>query len=395
MSSLCHAEVAVSMKVLIVANSDWGMYNFRLPLAAALLAHGVEVVLLCPEGPYSARMRKAGHRVLDWHLRRRSLGPIAEAGALLHLVRLYRKERPDAVHHFTVKPNIYGTLAASWAGVPHIVNTWTGLGFVFSQTGRARAIRVILIPIMKWIGHLRRVWTVFQIQRDLQTFIDRRLVRSERAVVIAGTGVDVSRYSPIESAPSEAPIVLMASRLLWEKGVGEFVQAATLLRDRGVATRLWLAGAPDPGNPGSLTSDEMERLEQEGAVTLLGHRSDMPDLLRQASVFVLPTYYNEGVPLSLLEAAATGLPLVATDIEGCQIVVHHCVNGFIVPRRDSEALAEAIAVLAADPELRLQMGRAGREIAVNDFDQDGTVKQYLNVYRRLGLLREETRAAES
>ena len=374
------------MKVLMVGNSDWGMYNFRSHLATALLAQGVELVLLCPEGPYSARLRESGHRVLDWHLRRGSLRPIAEIRALVHLVWLYRKERPDVVHHFTIKPNIYGSIAALVARVPRVLNTWTGLGYTFSDARLAKVLRVFLLPLMRLIHRSARVWTIFETEHDRQTFLRLGVAEHRRTAVVIDSGVDISRFAPRASRADGPPLVLMAARLLHAKGVAELVKAAGLLRERGIQVRTLIAGAPDPGNPGSFNDEEVARMHRDGCAEFLGHVEDMPGLLGEADIAVLPTYYDEGVPFFLLEAAASGLPLIAADIEGSRMIVRSGVNGLIVPARDPEALADAIATLVSDPALRTRMGAASREIAIREFEQSQVAEHYWDVYRTVGVL---------
>ncbi len=196
------------------------------------------------------------------------------------------------------------------------------------------------------------------------------------------SGVDTRRFSPCQDGHSSTPVVLMASRLLWDKGVGEFVQAARHLRARGVEAQFWIAGAPDEGNPACLPDNVLIAWRREGVVEFLGHRSDMPELLRQASIAVLPSYH-EGLPRFLLEAAATGLPLVATDIEGCRLVVRDGLNGLLVPPKDSHKLAEAIRTLLKDPPLRWRMGKASRAIAESKFDEKKIIAQSLAVYREV------------
>ena len=373
------------MKVLLVANSDWGMYRFRLHLAKALLAQGIEVVLVCPEGPYSARMREAGHRVLHWNLHRRSLGPITEARALVHLIWHYRNERPDAVHHFTIKPNIYGSIAARVAGVPLVLNTWTGLGYAFSDALRAKLLRLFLLPLMRLLHRNSRAWTIFQTERDRQALVLLGVVERQRTAVI-DSGVDITQFTPHEPRAGGPPTVLMATRLLHAKGVAEFVAAAGLLRGRGIRVRALVAGAPDSGNPGSFSDQEVARMRRDGYAEFLGHVEDMRGLLSEADIAVLPTYYNEGVPVFLLEAAASGLPVIGTDIEGCRMIVQTGVNGLIVPARNPEALADAIAALVSNPALRARMGAASRVIAIRKFDRTQAIERYWNVYRAAGVV---------
>lgn len=379
------------MRVLFVANSDWGLYNFRLHIAKALRDRGVEVVLVCPEGPYSQRMRDDGYRVLPWNLQRRSLGPVSELRALLRLTRLYRQETPDLVHHHTIKVNVYGLIAARLARIPRVINTWTGLGYAFSSGFLAAAIRLFVIPIARWLAKDEGVYTVVLNHEDFRVLHRRGLINASRASVILSEGIDTSRFAARdgragESHQDQTLTVLMAARLLRAKGVAELVATARSLRERGIHVRIVIAGAPDPGNPGSFSDQEIARMGRGSDVEFLGHVEDMPALLREADIAVLPTYYNEGVPVFLLEAAASGLPLVATDIEGCRVIVRPGVNGLIVPAKDPSALAGAIATLVADPALRARMGAASREIAVSEFGHARVIEQYLDVYRAVGVL---------
>ncbi|GBC84980.1 N, N'-diacetylbacillosaminyl-diphospho-undecaprenol alpha-1,3-N-acetylgalactosaminyltransferase [bacterium HR11] len=381
-------------KVLLVANWDWVIYNFRLPLARALRAHGYEVVLVFPFGKFLERIRAEGFRCIPWSLDRGSLNPLQDGRALWQLVRIYQEERPHIVHHFTIKPNLYGSLAARWGSLNHrgsirptAINTFEGLGFMFSDHLKARLLRWGLIPFLRYALHRPNTWTVFLNEQDRAFFLRRGWVPAHRSTVIVSTGVDIQRFRPAGGGPvgkgSEGPLtVLMAGRLLWDKGVGEFVQAARILRQKGLRVRLRLIGSPDPGNPACVPEAQVRAWAREGLIEWLGHREDMPELLREAHVAVLPSYH-EGVPRFLLEAAATGLPLVATDIEGCRAVVRPGENGFLVPVRDAQALAEAIERLAQDPALREQMGRASRAIAIQEFDEQKILAQWLTLYQQI------------
>ncbi len=377
-------------KVLLVAHWDWVLFNFRMPLARMLQEQGHEVSFVCPFGEYTPLLQEAGFRCLHWFLVRQSMNPFRELFSVLHLAQIYRRERPDLVHHFTIKPNIYGSLAAMlirWQGGRlKVINTFTGLGFFFSNYGKVRFLRTSLLPLMRMVLRQRQCWNVFQNNQDLATFLHLRLISPKRAKIIAGSGVDTRQFIPdgrLNSSNQNAnPIVLMAARLLWDKGVKEFVEAASLLKERGIKAEFWWAGKPDDGNPMCVPEEALQRWHQEGLIRWLGHRKDMPDLLRRADIAVLPSYH-EGVPRFLLEAAATGLPIVATDIEGCRVVVRDGVNGFLVPVRDSSALAQAIERLVRDPVLRQSMGKASRQIAETEFDQQKILQQYLDLYRQV------------
>jgi glycosyltransferase involved in cell wall biosynthesis len=372
------------VKVLMVAHWDWVLYNFRLPLARALREKGFNVVFVCPYGEYVGKLQEQGFRWVHWRVVRRSLNPMLELTAILNLALIYRKEKPQIAHHFTIKPNLYGSIAAFMAGVRKTINTFTGLGFLFSDHPLARSLRVILLPFAKCAFRLSKGWSIFLNRQDLETLLRLRLILTNRAVLIPGIGVDTKQFCPNHSNElNHIPIVLMAARLLWDKGVKEFVEAASLLKERGIKAEFWLAGKPDDGNPMCVPEEELQRWHQEGLIRWLGHQKDMPDLLRRADIAVLPTSYHEGVPRFLLEAAACGLPLVATDIEGCRVVVRDGINGFIVPVKNPHALANSIETLVKNPKLRYQMGITSRKIAELEFDERVILSKWLDLYERV------------
>ena len=375
-----------STKILLVSNLDWSLYNFHLPIARALRERGCDVVLVCPRGEYAVQLEAEGFRLLHWDLRRPSLNPVTEARAVRQLVHIYRRERPDAVHHFTIKANVYGTFAARRTGIPIIVNSWEGLGFAFTSSLRAKALRAFLLPLMRRVLRTRKLSTIFLNEDDLQLFQRLKLIGPDRVSLIPGVGVDTNNFKLGDAPHAETPVVLMGSRLLLDKGVGEFVEAARLLRQKGVKAHFWLCGSPDRGNPNFVPDKMLDRWRKQTPVELLGHRLDMADLLRQANIVVLPTHYPEGVPRILMEGAATGLPLVATDVPGCRVVVREGINGFLVPPKDVTALAKAIQHLLEDEALRKRFGQASRRIAVEEFSTPVIVDRYLETYRQAGIL---------
>jgi glycosyltransferase involved in cell wall biosynthesis len=371
------------VKVLMVAHWDWVLYNFRLPLARALREKGFEVVFACPYGEYVPKLKEEGFRWIHWAIVRRSLNPVRELIAILHLASIYQREQPQIVHHFTIKPNFYGSIAALLARRDKVINTFTGLGFLFSEHPLAIGLRSSVLPLAKLAFRTSKGWSVFQNRQDLETCLRLRLVLPERVVVIDGSGIDTRKFHPNYDSPpdnNEHPtIVLMAARLLWDKGVREFVEAARVLKARGLQVEFWLAGKPDNGNPMCVPEEFLKKWQEEGLINWLGHRDDMPNLLQQVDIAVLPSYH-EGVPRFLLEAAACGLPLVATDIEGCRVVVREGVNGFLVPPRNPTALADALERLLQDPSLRRRMGQASRHIAEVEFDERKVLAKWLALY---------------
>jgi glycosyltransferase involved in cell wall biosynthesis len=373
-------------KVLIVAHWDWVLYNFRLPLARALREKGFEVVFVCPYGEYVPKLKEEGFRWIHWAIVRRSLNPVRELIAILHLASIYQREQPQIVHHFTIKPNFYGSIAALLARRDKVINTFTGLGFLFSEHPLAIGLRSSVLPLAKLAFRASKGWSVFQNRQDLETCLRLRLVLPERVVVIDGSGIDTRKFHPNHDSPPDnhehPTVVLMAARLLWDKGVREFVEAARVLKARGLQVEFWLAGKPDNGNPMCVPEEFLKEWQEEGVINWLGHRDDMPNLLQQVDIAVLPSYH-EGVPRFLLEAAACGLPLVATDIEGCRVVVREGVNGFLVPPRNPTALADALERLLQDPSLRRRMGQASRHIAEVEFDERKVLAKWLALYERV------------
>lgn len=371
----------MNIRVLLVVNVDWYFWSHRLSLARALRDAGCEVVVATGvERGYRQAIEREGFRFVPLALQRRMTAPWWELASAWELVRLYRHERPRVVHHVAIKPVIYGSLAARVAGVPAVINTIPGLGYTFLGTGlRGRMLRFGVSFAYRLALADQRVRVIFQNPDDRKMFVERHLVPAGRAVLIRGSGVDVRAFSPSEE-PEGVPVVLLASRLLWDKGVREFVEAARKLRGRGQACRFVLVGVPDKENPEAVPEATLRAWSAEGIVEWWGLRDDMPAVLRQAALVVLPSY-REGIPKILLEAAAGGRPIVTTDVSGCREVVRDGENGLLVPPRDASSLAEAIATLLRDRSLRERMGRRGREIAVSEFSEEVVIAATLSVYR--------------
>ena len=381
-------------KILLVANTTWYLYNFRLPLARRLREQGIEVVLVSPKDRYVADIVSEGFRWIELKaLNRRSVNPILELMALMELIKIYRKEKPQALHHFTIKCVLYGTIAAKLCGIRSVVNAVTGLGHIFLGSGAVtRCIRPVVRFFYKKILRARRVHVVFQNPDDLETFIDAGLVIPEKTVLIRSSGVCTRKFCPRRFVPRPGdpdkdvrfPTVLFASRLLREKGIHDFVEAARILREKR-KVRFKIAGAPDRGNPSAVDEDTLQAWREEGAVDLLGHVDTMDDLLNLADVVVLPSY-REGTPRILLEAASMGKPLVATDVPGCREVVTDGENGYLVPVRDPVALAEAIEKLLDNEEQARRMGEAGRRKIVEEFAVEKVVDSTFGLYSKMGIV---------
>jgi glycosyltransferase involved in cell wall biosynthesis len=352
-------------KIILFANTDWYLYNFRLSLAKELRAQGHEVVLVSTPGPFESLLQKEEFQWIPFPLSRQGINPLYELWTLWRLTRLYRQVNPDIVHHFTIKPVLYGSLAAHFLGIPGIINSITGLGHVFIDSGIVTRLLRILAGWLYRLN-LRGTQVIFENPEDRHVFIHQGFIKAEQAHLILGTGVDVERYRPTQN-DNEVPIVLFSSRMLVTKGVLEYVEAVRILKQKGINARFALAGRTDPGNPASIPEEQITLWKNSDLVEWWGWQSDMPSALAKADIFCLPSY-REGVPNALLEATACGLPIVTTDTPGCRDVVTHGVNGLLVPVKDTQAIADSLELLIVDPELRRKMGSAGREIAVNFSD---------------------------
>ena len=372
------------MKVIFFANTDWYLYNFRLPLARFLRERGLEVVMLSPIGSYGPLLQAEGFRWIGLDMNRRSLNPARELALIRRISAVYAAEKPDIVHHFTIKCVVYGSLIARWHGIRNRVNAVTGMGYVFADDGyRARLLRPVVRNLIRATLGGEGSRLILQNNDDLAAFMAAELASTDRTHVIMGSGVDTSRFQPVRDARgAPAMRVLLASRLLWDKGIREYIDAALLVKEAGLPIEFLLAGNPDPGNPASVPESQIAKWQETAAVRYLGHVANMPQLLADIDVAVLPSY-REGVPRSLLEAAACALPIVTTDVPGCREVVRHGVNGLLVPARDAVALAAAIKYMYERPEERARMGAAARDTVLRAFDQSIVFERTFAVYRDL------------
>lgn len=369
-------------RLLLSSNTDWYLYNFRLALAKYLRQEGIEVTLLSPSGKFVPLLEESGFRWIPWRLGRQTITPWSEIASLRQVYALYKREKPDLVHHHTIKPVLYGTLAARMAGVKGIVNSITGRGYIFlGEDRRARWLKRLVLPVYRLALNSPNCGVIFENPNDLQYFLDNRLIPEERAWLIEGVGVDPERFSP-QPEPAGTPVVLLAARMLWDKGVGVLVEAARQLKSE-IQVRVALVGDPDPGNPATVSQQTLEKWHAEGVVEWWGWQPDMPAIYHQSHIVALPTMYGEGVPTTLLEGAACGRPLIASDIPGCRQVVRDGFNGFLVPPSDSAALAQAIKRLVSDPALRGRMGNASRQLVLERFTHTQINAATLSVYQHI------------
>ena len=365
-------------KLLFVVTEDWYFVSHRLSIAMAAREAGYDVAVATRARKHVEMIQRAGVRVIPFELSRRAGNPVLE---LLRLLSLYRREHPDIVHHVALKPVFLGTLAARLAGIPAQVNAVAGLGWLFisrSLTARwmSPVIRLILARLLSAPG----CRVIVQNPDDVD-LLKKSGVTESHIRMIRGVGVDTSEFSPFPEPP-EPICVVLASRILWDKGVGEFVKAARQLKKEGVKASFILVGKPDLDNPASVPEETLHAWQKEEVIEWWGHRDDMVAVFHSAHIVCLPSY-REGLPKVLLEAAACGRPIVTTDVPGCRAVVREGENGLLVPARNAQALSEALRCLIKNPELRAQMGRRSREIMLKDFSSEKVIAQTLSVYKEL------------
>lgn len=370
-------------KILYLVSEDWYFCSHRLPIARAARDAGMEVVVLTRLNDHVDVIAAEGFRAIPLRLRRGSRNPFAALSTIRQIVGAYRRDRPDLVHHVNLKMCLLGTIAALWARPPHVVNALTGLGSLFtSERMDARLLRTAVLASLRVLNRLTGAAVIVQNPDDQAMALRRQLAPAERIVLIPGSGVDIRRFSPRPPPPAgQPPVVTYVGRMLADKGLRELAEAARLLKRRSRVIRFILVGSTDPENPQSLSTEELAAWVEEGLVEWHGYCSDIPQVWAETTIAVLPSY-REGMPKSLLEAAASAVPAVATDVPGCRELVVDGETGLLVPPRDAPALADAIEHLLAAPELATAMGRAARSRAEAHYADAIIAAATLELYER-------------
>jgi glycosyltransferase involved in cell wall biosynthesis len=364
-------------KLLLFVTEDWYFVSHRLPLAVAARSAGYDVCVVTRVRNHGDVIRSTGLRLIPFENIRSGLNPIDELRTLSRLILLYRRERPNIVHHVAIKPVLYGSIAARLAGNPPTINALAGMGWLFTTGhGLARWLKPAVRYALSYLLH--RSVTLVQ-NPDDALFVAQLGVPGKHIRQIAGSGVDLQQFRSLPPSPTAVPRVVLPARLLWDKGIREFIVAARMLREQGINARFLLAGEPDSLNPASISARDLSGWIDEKVIEHLGWVSDMPGLLTQCHIVCLPSY-REGMPKALIEAAASGRPIVTTDVPGCREVVRHGDNGLLVPPRDPNALAHALRSLIENAELRRLMGERGRVRAEREFGLDSVIQQMIALY---------------
>jgi len=364
----------LSARVIISLNTAWNLFNFRSGLIRALVSHGYDVIAVAPADEYAHQLAALGCRFVPLPMDNKGTHPGRDLLLLWRFVRLMRKERPDVFLGYTVKPNVYGSLGAHVSGVP-VINNVAGLGTVFIKGGWLNWL--VRASYRVALARSRKVF--FQNEDDRQLFITGGLVDSACTDCLPGSGVDLKKFVPAH-LPGISPIrFLLIARMLWDKGVGEYVEAARLLKRRGLNAEVCLLGFLDVQNPAAISKSKMDEWVAEGVVRYLGVSDSVREEIAQADCVVLPSFYREGMPRTLLEAAAMARPIITTDSVGCRDVVDDGVNGFLCRPRDASDLADKMErMISMSQTEREAMGLCGREKVEREFDEKIVIDKYLS-----------------
>lgn len=377
-----HKNMRYKPKLLYFVTEDWYFCSHRLSLAKAAQHAGFDVSVLTRVTDHGEMIQSAGLNLIPLNIARGGVNPIKEFRTLLQILLIYRRLRPDLVHHVALKPVLYGSMAALFIPALRSVNLLAGLGAVFSSTKwQARLLRPVVTGLFRSLLGRSNTLTIVQNRKDYALLSNRLRIPAARLRLIKGSGIDIEHFYPA-AFPAEPVSVALVSRLLWDKGVGKYIAAVKLLKRKGLIFNALLVGKPDVENMASISPEQLQAWVAEGDVQCLGHIEAVAEFWRNTHIAVLPSY-REGLPKCLLEAAASGRPIIATDTSGCKEIVTHGVNGLLVPVKRVQELAEAMEQLILDEELRSSMGASSRQRAVQEFSNAVIFTQTLAVYQEL------------
>lgn len=360
------------MKVAIVLNTSWNIYNFRFNFVKTLLAQGHEVHTIAPVDDYTQHLKAIGcihHKV---KMDSRGANPIKDTALIIELWFIYRKLRPDVILHYTIKPNVYGTIAASWLNIP-VINNVCGLGTVFLKNNLVSTIAILLY---KWTFKIPKK-VFFQNPDDLNLFLKSGLVPSQSADLLPGSGIDLNKFIPTEFQRNKTFTFLLISRLITDKGILEFIEAVKKLKASGVDAHFQILGAKDPKHQRGIKLKVIDEWIASGVIEYLGTTDDVRKFIRLADCIVLPSY-REGAPHTLLEAASSAKPIIATDVPGCHHVVKHNLNGFLCRLKDADDLAEKmLAMMHLDDATIRRFGENGRKKVEAEYSETLVISKYM------------------
>ena len=366
-------------KLLYLISEDWFFCSHFIERAIAAKNAGYEVVVVANENKHAEVIRHAGLFFVPLKISRRSINPFIEMLTIIDIWRIYKSQRPDLIHHVALKPLIYGSFVARLIGIKCIVNAPVGMGYVFTtEKWLTKTLRPLINLLIRWFINPPHSKVIFENNDDLNMLINDGLVSASDAILIRGAGVDINQFTLIPE-PEGALVIVLTARMLWDKGIREYVEAARVLKASNEDIRFLLVGASDPDNAASISEKQLTSWHSEGIVEWMGYQKDIPKLLSQCHIVCLPSY-REGLPKSLLEALAAGKPVVTTDVPGCREVVINEFNGLLVPPRNTQALVCALSSLIANQTLRMRFGKSGRDRAEKEFSSNIVINLTLEVY---------------
>jgi len=378
----CLDNMLKKNKLLFFVTEDWYFCSHRLPLALAAKKAGFDVTVVTRVSHHGELIKQAGLNLVPIDLNRRGMNPFSELNLLTKLIAIYRSEQPAVIHNVALKPVVYGSIASIFVPKARVVNAMTGLGFSFiSQSFKARILRSVVTVLFRFLLNRKASHVILQNPDDVNLLSNSGIINRDKITLIRGSGVDVEQFC-YEPEMSGDPVVILAARMLWDKGVGEFIKAARELKAKGVKAKFVLVGKSDDHNPSAISEAQLQAWGKEGVIEWWGHKTNMTEIFSQSHIVCLPSY-REGLPKVLLEAAACGRPIVTTDVPGCREIVQHGVNGFLVPIYDSVLLAESLAKLIESSELREKMGANGRNLVKREFSIEKVNRETLALYREL------------
>lgn len=368
------------LKLIIVVSEDWSFWSHRLSLSLSAIEAGYDVTVITNVNKLEEKIKAIGARVININFVRSSKSPLTDVLNVIKIIRIFRKEKPDLIHNVALKTILVSSVASIFVKNSIVINAFTGLGYVFSSNQlQAKFIRLLIKPLFRLLMRRSNCWTIFQNPDDMSLFKNLGLIAKERSMLIRGSGVDTSDY--FESIDTnKIPVVMLASRMLWDKGIGEFVEAAKLAHRNKLEAKFILVGSVDSENPMSIPESTLKKWTNEGYVTWQGHSDKMAETLSSSSIVCLPSY-REGLPKVLLEAAAVGRPLIATDVPGCREIVKDGENGVLVKLKDVDSLYNAIKTLITNDEMRLRMGKNSRLFVEAELSTDIINAQTIELYK--------------
>jgi glycosyltransferase involved in cell wall biosynthesis len=371
-------------RLLFLVTEDWYFWSHRLPIARAARSAGYDVIVACRITNHGARIADEGFRVHPLNWRRRGFNPIREICAIIDIARIYRRENPSIVHHIALKSVVYGSIAARLSRVSSVINSINGLGFAFTANSPWAWIARLALRLVFRMVVDRPGWTaLFQNDDDRQVLTQQGFMRHSAIAVVRGSGVDVAHFAALPTPSSEPPVIAVVTRMLMIKGVETLVAASRLLRQDGVPHYLQLVGDPDPDNAASIPSELLQAWSNEPGISWLGYQHDVRSIWAQAHIAALTSLGGEGIPKSLLEAAACARPIISTNVPGCRDIARDGINAILVPPDNPEALAFALKRLIEEAELRHQYGIESRRIAQTEYSDSKIAEQVLALYQSL------------